>query len=54
VKKSPLTLDELYEKIKINLTVFELDKSLLIKCIDIMINKDYININNNKYYKLLF
>jgi hypothetical protein len=55
VKKVSYNIGELYDKIKVQLTLFEFDKTLLEKVVTTMIEKDYIKYNSeNKLEKLLW
>ncbi len=54
VKKESITFNNLFDKIKNNLKVFELDQDFLTKCLKTAIDKDYIKLESDKYHKILY
>ncbi len=54
VKQSPVTIDALYDKIKVSMTLFDFTKTDLQEVVDIMVSKDYFVIKNGVITKLLW
>lgn len=54
LKRSSLTRDELFEKIKSDISLFKVSTKDYDKSLEYMIKMDYIKLNNNQYEKLLY
>lgn len=54
VKQSSVTIDALYDKIKVSMTLFDVTKVDLQEVVDMMVSKDYFAINDGVITKLLW
>jgi len=54
VKQSSVTIDALYDKIKVTMTLFDFTKVDLQEVVDMMVSKDYFAINDTVITKLLW
>ena len=54
LKITCMTKDDLFKKVKDNITVFELDQNIFDKSLDFLIKGEYIVLNNNDMYEKIF
>lgn len=54
LKKNSLNKSDLFEKVKSNINIFELEHTIFNKSVEYLIDKDYIKLNNDLYEKIFY